>query len=169
MANRKGTRRGSGKQHDQSWSVLVIDDTVFGPAPAIQADLLEGADWTAGTGFERATLLRIRGWMTLTPAEPQAQTSAFVTISKVDENDPAAQGSPLDPVTYADEDVLWTYGTSSTALAISPDIVVPTINVDIKSMRRLTSADDIRVSWVTNVAATTWSCSGVLRCLVRRG
>jgi len=171
VAGRRASRRprGAPKRHDQMWTVLVIENQAFGPAPAVQLDLCDGADWAAGTGFERATLLRIRGWLVLNSSIDTAGSAAFMTISKVDENDPAAQGSPTDPVTYVDEDVLWTGGAGTTVLsAVAPDMRAERFDVDVKAMRRMTLADDIRISFETT-GADLWLVNGVLRCLVRRG
>ena len=148
---------------------MLLAGQTFDDDPTVQFNLVEPSDWTAVGSAERATILRVRGWLTFQPPLGVPST-AFAIISLMDEDIGVGGSSPVDVATYGDEDILWTYGTSVAVTAAATDLVMATEKVDIKAMRKITSGMDLRISFETNgPAAAGWTVNGVLRTLVRRG
>jgi len=162
---RRVARRGP---KDQLWTILVIDGLVVDDSPAVSRDIVEGADWAVGGGFEHGTILRVRGWLTLQPPAAVPSTM-FMTIGPQDQVLTAGNANPTLEATYLDEDILWTYGVS-VAATVANDLYIPPIIVDIKAMRKITTGVDLRLTMVTNgPVGAGWTINGVLRALVRRG
>jgi len=169
VAKRRAFRSTSRGPKDQVWATVILVNQVVDDDPTIQFNLVQPTDWTAVGSAERATVLRVRGWLAFSPPLGVPSTM-FSIISLMDEDIGVGGSSPVDAATYGDEDILWTYGQSVAVTAAATDIVIPTINVDIKSMRKITSGMDLRISLESaGPAAAGWTINGVLRSLVRRG
>ena len=152
------------------WTVVQAEAQVQ-TNTTVEAVIVAPTDWSgvAGLGLERATLLRVRGWLSAAPAVEDVSTGGiFFVIYVVDED--AALVNPLDVSTYVNEDVLWTGGAQFAgqgALAIETR---PSVEweVDIKAMRKLTSGQEVRLAaQVITGLNVRWS--GTLRGLVRKG
>jgi len=146
----------------------------------MEASLLEGsvldmvflvipADWVATTGFDRATLLGMRGWYTFTPAAvgTAAESTAFYSaIYMCDEGVPANSMDPSVATEYADFDVLYSDGVAVNATAIGPQ---SSHQLQVKVKRKLTSASQIRWSGflATDTATPRVNANGVIRCLLQ--
>jgi len=170
-----GRRRGSSRAvrrsgpKDQTWTTVLLDNTVVDDNPTVGADLVIPADWGAGAGLERATVLRVRGWLTFQPPVALPST-CFMAIETQDQGLGAAAVDPTLPAFYADEDVVWTRGVSVAVTAAANDLYVPTLDVDVKAMRKITSGMVLRLSMRTNgPVGAQWTVNGVLRTLVRIG
>jgi len=163
--SRRAVKRGP---KDQLWTILVIDGLTVDDITVKQEIIVEAADWAVGGGFEHATVLRTRGWLTFQPPTSTPSTM-FCTISVQDSDIGAGSSNPTDPTVYLDEDIIWTYGTS-VAATVANDLLIPPVIVDVKAMRRITSGQELRLTMVSGgPALAAWSVNGVLRSLVRRG
>ena len=170
MAGRKrftrAVRRGP---KNQVWAALVLSNIVVDDNPVITANLVEDGDWTTVGGLERATILRVRGWLTASP--PVALPSTlFLAIAPQDTQAGVAGLDPTAAATYGLEDIVWTDGVSVAVTAAANDLVSPKLIVDIKSMRKISSGIQLRIAMKTNgPVGAGWTVSGVFRTLVRLG
>jgi len=170
MAGRTRVVRGKARgPKDQVWTALLLNGVAVDDNPAISRDIVTAADWAVGGGFERGTILRVRGWLICQP--PIAVPSTlFMTVGLQDKDLVVGFAQPVVAATYIDEDIMWSAGQSVAVTAAANDLWVPPLIVDIKTMRKITAADDLRLTMqTTGPAAANWSVSGVLRALVRRG
>jgi len=172
MGRRRTTRAVARRgPKNQVWAVSVFEQTNVPVATtALLAVLVAGSDWnSSNSSAERATLLRIRGWMSMrqeTAAGVGTAGAIFLGIFVLDEDGTTPDMSTAS--TYADEDILWTGGVQlpslgdATARSFTMDWIV-----DVKSMRRITNGQGIRLA-VTNPTGSTCDFSGVFRSLVRK-
>jgi len=160
--------RSSGPKN-QVWAALALVGIVVDDTPVVSANIVQSLDWVARGGFERATLLRIRGWLSFTP--PVAVPSTiFWCVGRVDNGVGVAALDPTLVATYVNEDILATGGQAVAVTAAANDLIVPNVDVDIKAMRKISVADEIRLAMrTTGPAAAGWTVNGVLRALVRIG
>ncbi len=168
MAHRRTRSRSSGLKNNM-WSVVLLEDVLI-PTAAVEAVIVEPDEWQAATtGFEHATLLRIRGWLSISRITTVASLHTIaMVIYKVDQDSAAVSG--LVGLTYTEEDVLWSGGCnfSTISTTVGPEGLVPVqFDVDVKAMRRIDSGTDIRLSVVSNVNNAS-RISGVLRALIRK-
>ena len=164
--NRGQTRRAVKRAQNQVWITTVFDGILVDDAPVIQADVVSGGDWNPTTGIKTATLMRLRGWLVFLP--PAAVPSTlFGTVSVQDEDLGVGGSDPTDPLSYRDEDIFWTFGRG-VAATVANDLYIPPLDVDVKSMRKINSGQDVRLTFVTNgPAAAAWTVNGIVRALVR--
>ena len=166
---RGATRSRSSGVKNQVWTALLLSGQTFDDAPVIEFPIVEETDWKARGGFEHATLLRIRGWLTFQPPAIVPST-ALMCIGVVDNGVGATSLNPNDVATYTREDILWTSGISMANSGVANDVMNNPIEVDVKAMRRITNAQEVRISFVSGgPVAATWTVNGVLRALVRMG
>ena len=135
-----------------------------------EAVIVDSAEWQgAGTSFQRATLLRIRGWLSVChDAQDASAGSFFAAIYVVDAG--VLPISPLNAALYTDEDVIWTGGwQSATFGAGAVETRIPHVfDVDVKSMRKIETSREVRLTIVSTVGLDgRFSC--LLRGLVRKG
>ena len=169
-----GRRRGVSRSatrgpKDQSWTTVLADDVVVADAASQAFNILQDSDWKTGSGAERATVLRVRGWLSVYNKTAEAARPAgswFGYIHLIDED--ALSPSAATSITYQDEDILWTGGGSFPAVPATANSVISQLIVDVKSMRKVRSGQDLRLI-LTNSTGGTMQTSMVLRCLVRRG
>ena len=154
-------RRGTKKQ-DVKWAqpALILDQVVAN-ATTLSVSLLLDADWDALLSFERVTLLRIRGWISIAGVASSTTGGAFWAIYKT--GIATAAPNPTLGASYSDNDTLLTGG----AQAGTSTTTVSNINhelIDVKTKRILTPNDSI--VWVIRATGTsTQRVSGFLRCL----
>jgi len=168
MARRRAAGRRSSGPKNNLWVALVVEQDPVSTTP-IESNLVQKSDWAIGASFERATILRVRGWISCSVDGTIAtDVTLFGMIYLVDE-DAGVQDASI-PATYADEDILWTGGhyfgpgdTASIERAPSFDW-----DVDIKSMRKMNTGSQLRLSFVSDVAITVVT-SFTLRTLLRLG
>ena len=151
------------------WSVVLLDEVVVGTA-AVEGDIVNAAELQgAGTGFQRYTLLRIRGWLSVSkPVASVVAQNLFMIIYTTDAN--AGTVDALNATTYAVEDILWTGGVGYPANGVGAvEAQPPTqIHVDVKAMRKIDTSRDVRFAFEGS-AVGTMTVSGLLRGLVRKG
>jgi len=163
----RGTRSSSLK--NQVWTSVLLDTTVD-DTPVVAADIVQRTDWEVTGSAEKATLMRVRGWLSFAvqgKTDPLTQ-ALFMGIVVINED--AFPANPDTVTFYTSEDVLWTYGIQfagglSTATETPTSYQVP---VDVKSMRRIGNNQDVRLVMLGTTARVIL-VAGVLRALVRRG
>jgi len=168
VARRRGRSVSRGPKNN-IWTVVLLDNQAISTS-VVEANIVEPDDWQPSTsGFERATLLRVRGWLAFTGNQPSLVVSSmFAAIYVTDADD--SVNSPAAVATYTKEDVLWTWGVQVPAIESGGIEAVPMtyVAVDIKAMRKIDSARELRLTLVGSVAFTG-TVSGVLRALIRKG
>ena len=166
---RRGRRSFSKGPKNNVWSVVILEDVLVDDTPTIEASIAVPGEWQpAASGFEHATLLRIRGWLTATAVQGlTAVQSLFAVIYVVDSDAPST--NPLSANTYSEEDVLWTYGWSWTdgGAGSVEKVTVPAIHVDVKAMRKIDSSREVRLALRCSSTVVV-SVAGVIRALIRK-
>jgi len=168
MARRRGRSVSRGPKNN-IWTVVILD-VVSITTSVTEANIVEPDDWQPSTsGFERATLLRIRGWLCAASIPTDVNAASLMAMIYVCDADDSVN-SPSAVASYTKEDVLWSYGWSwpgaNAASVEKPSST--TVMVDVKAMRKISSAQEVRLS-VVGSDATTATVSGVLRALIRKG
>ena len=162
MARRTRGVRASRGPKNNIWSVVLLENVTVSTG-VVEANVLESAEWQgAMTSFQHATILRVRGWLSVASLAATSATNTFTAaIYVVDEDDAAL--APNNALLYTDEDVLWTAGFTATG----PGNKGQNFDVDIKAMRRINSGQEMRLTMVA--AANGFLVGGAIRALVRRG
>ncbi len=173
MANRasrgRGHSRGSRTRDANVWTTLLVEDNTLAPGAAVSFDIVADTDWKPSSGTSRATLMRVRGWLSIInkfSSGSFAGGPVFNYIGVFDEDVSSPNGSLAS--TYTDEDILWTDGhhypfTDSGASVDSYQKVI-----DVKAMRKIKNGQEIRIV-ISNTLSVTLAFSLVLRGLLRRG
>ncbi len=169
MAKRARVRRSSGGPKNFVWSTVLMDENGIAAGITQSFPLVLDEDWSGAGGQERATILRIRGWLsvhnkTTTGIRPEGAWFAYITVQ---DEDAAAAAADL-PSTYVDEDILWTGGGVFTATDTNATGHVTDLLVDVKAMRKIRIGQVCRLV-ITNVSGGDLENSGVLRALLNKG
>jgi len=102
-----GRRRSNGSRN-LIWSNVLAQNVLIAAGSTDESIICISTDWSAAVGFERATIIGIRGWLAV-QRESAGNGSVWCAILK----QAIAETTP-DPkiiATYNDEDILWTWGT----------------------------------------------------------
>ena len=169
MARRRFRRAGSSGLKNNVWSVVILADVPVDDTPTVEASIVVPDEWQpALSGFEHATLLRVRGWLTATaPQGVTAIQTLYAMIYVVDVDD--TPNNPSVATSYTEEDVLWTHGWAwgaGGAGSVEKE-TTPGVVVDVKAMRRIDSSKEVRLALRCNSTVVV-SVSGVLRALIRK-
>ncbi len=172
MPNRSRRRfgnRGSKQRGQNVWTTVLTAQASLASGASVSFDIVADVDWTAIGGTERATLMRIRGYLNVihkltTGSFADAPVLAYIGMFDEDEASPAATAV----TTYTDEDILWT-GGHLFAFA-DTGTVGPTWRqeFDVKAQRKIKSGQECRLV-VTNAASIAISLNLVIRGLLRKG
>ena len=150
------------------WIATVIDETNITNA-STDIVLVGSTDWAIGGGFEKATVLRVRGWLGGLVSSLNAVTGAIAAAIYVVDEDEAASDA-TSPVFYSDEDVVWTngqaWGAGNAASVERPWAF--SFDVDVKAMRRVSNGQELRLTMRAFNAGQTTLLSGVVRTLLRK-
>ena len=172
MAARR--RTSTKRRRNQTWVSTIVEAASFDDSPVIEATILSGANWSLEQGLDRATLISIRGWLSVSYLSTQVVANrAFYMLYMTDVDTPilaAGTNGPADALAYI-EDVIWTGGWQVPIGNASAVEQLQSINyeLDIGSMRRMTSDQVIRIAFAAGTAGSTFIASGLFRCLVRKG
>ncbi len=155
-------RRSSGGAKARYLWTTALFTRVLIPTTASDSLIVQPVDWERGSSsFERATLVRVRGWYQTLP-EATTKAAWFGNVALYDEDE--ASSLPDVVGTYDSEDVLYTTGgCQNGTVAEAPGA---RIDVDIKVSRKLTSAMELRFVRTADVA-NIFSITGVLRACIR--
>jgi len=168
VAGRRTRSRARGPKN-QLWASLLFDEQAVA-ATAIEGAIVAAADWAVNTGTERGTILRTHGWVCVSrdPTDT-GNTPFFMMIYLTDKDTGVVDPSAI--ATYSEEDILWVGGTqyaSGNAGAVEGARQAITMNIDVKSMRRITQGQELRFCIIAG-DATGGVLSAVFRSLVRIG
>jgi len=170
MTRRRFTRnRVSARKGNLVWITNVIEASILEIAGLDIGDLVVPSDWE-GQGFDRCTLMGIRGW--LGAAQAAAATAAdacglYLAIYVTDQQSGAmAPGIATDYTTY---DVLWTAGSAASPTGATAQPAQYGQQVEVKARRRLTSAQEVRMvaGLTTDTATPRYKINGVIRALLK--
>ncbi len=166
---RSRIRRGASNRGPKNnvWSTVLIDENGTAAGITQTFPLVLDEDWSGASGQERATILRIRGWLsfsnkTTTGVRPEGVFFAYITVQ--DEDAPAAAANL--PSSYTDEDIMWTGGGLFTVTDTNATGHVTDLLIDVKAMRKIRIGQVCRLVLTPSVDVET---SGVLRALLRKG
>jgi len=170
MSRRSPIRRASQRARDLIWVSVGVQASLLETTLDI-AQLVVSADWAVSAGFDRATLLGIRGWLSIAQYVTGTGTDVpgiWLAVYKCGEDSPANSMSPFDAQDYVDFDVLWCGGQSG-GVSTTGANTYRSMEVNIKSRRKITSGDQIRLAAtvVTDTGSPRFGVSGMLRCLLQ--
>jgi hypothetical protein len=171
MARRARRMRSIKQQGDLIWITSVIAAVLLENTATVLSQIVIPSDWSANTGFDRCTLMRIRGWLSVvqsgaaTAATPTAFYMAMLTKGINDADVP----NPADAQIYSDYDTIWNDGMGLTAAVSSTQLSQRGSQLDIKSKRRLTSGTDLSLVGflVPDAATPRVEITGVVRALIK--
>jgi len=176
MAFRRGAaprRRFARKPKDLVWVTTLTENTI--PESTLtEVQLVSAGTWEANANnFERATLLRIVGYISI--AQSAASTSGeptglYLAIAKQG----LGETANFDPGTAGDydvTDVMWCYGVAASATAQrQASTWSNTLPVDIRVKRKLDSSEKISLFMImgSDAATPAWNYQLCLRALINR-
>jgi len=173
--NSRSVRRFSRGGKDYIWCTTRVDQVVLDDELVSISTLLSPSDWEASTtGFDRGTLVSIRGWLSTQQGAAGTTNDATLMAMYVVKNSSAAAStfSPLLASSYDNSDVLWSSGLMVTGTPIRDNsrMAISTQQIDIKSKRKVSSGDVIQLVSAMDIdtASPTMFVGGFLRCLVQR-
>ena len=171
VARRRGRRSFSRKKGDLIWITTVVAASILETTVVDYGLLVIPSDWGSQTGFDRATLMGIRGWLAYSQqaAAKAGDASGFYTAIYV--TDASVAVNNMDPSTateYQDFDTIWTDGLSLTTTTGTAGPMLGR-QLDIKAKRKLTSASSVRISGFvdTDTATPRVNVNGVIRSLLK--
>jgi len=172
MARRRfSTNRVARKTGNLVWITTIIEASILEIAGFDIGDLVIPTDWGGDSGFDRCTLMGIRGWLGHVQQATGTATdvSALYLAIYVAGDSNAGAMAPGVATDYTAYDVLWTGGGITTATASSAQGNVIGEQLEVKARRRLTSAQQVRISagLSSDTGTPRWKINGVLRCLVK--
>ena len=149
-------------------TVLNSDSTILPGATKTGTDIVSDSDWTTVGGQERATILRIRGWFSVTTVPVGALTDSgpiFAYVGMYDADELFISAAVAG--TYSDEDIMATWGHVFPYYTIGDPGKSWTERVDIKAMRKIRTGQDLRFV-MTNLSSVDVDVSLLLRALIKR-
>ena len=168
MSRIRRSRTGTRGPKNNIWANALMNETAVGTA-VVSVPLVDATDWVRATGLERATLLSVRGWLSVSATPTIVTLVTWFAVIYVADKDASAV-SPIAVATYGEEDILWSGGLNwplggAGAVERGPAAMMP---INIKAMRRITSGQEIRLDMDSTVASIV-TVSGVIRSLLRLG
>ena len=171
MSRRRGFSRAASSRGPKNnvWTTILAEDVDIGAGGLSGFNIVQDSDWTASAGSERATILRVRGWLTVhnkTSTGIRGDGAFFLGIFLLDSD--AATPNPSVASTYVDEDTLWTGGGMFTITDTNATGHVTDLLPDVKAMRKMRKGQELRIA-VASPGLTNLRVSFVLRALLRKG
>jgi len=172
-ARRRSFVRRSGKyKGDLVWVTTIISASLLENTPTDIGLLVIPADWTSsGGGFDRATLMAMRGWIGWSQQAAATAGDASGAYWAIYVTDQAVAANSMDPSTateYSDFDVLFSDGISLTQTTGTAGPQVSR-QLEMRSRRKLTSASSVRIAATvdSDTAAPRVNFNGVIRSLLK--
>jgi len=161
MRGRRASRP-RGPKPKYLWTTALLDQ--FATATTVtNVEILQASDWErSSASFERATLVRVRGWMAFRVTS-LAANSLFMYVGLYDEDEASSLADVV--ATYDSEDILWTGGIVTAATGLSEDNT-KIMKVDVKVARKITSAMHLRMVFTAS-NSNNIVVSGVLRACIK--
>ena len=175
MAFRRTTRRFTRRKRDLVWTTAIASGQVTDGSTTTLAVASSG-EWEASAlNFERATLLRVRGYVAFTQDVVAAtvDTSSMWAFHVGPLTFSPGDFSPFVSSDYDATDVLWTYGVMSSrgSAGAARATTASTKEIDIKAKRRMKSSEQLlfSIGLATDPAgAPTIEYQLLVRCLFDR-
>jgi hypothetical protein len=167
---RRALRRAVRRHRDLIWVTTLIQASILESTPVDIADIVLPADWSAGnTGFDRATLLGIRGWYNILQSTVGTSADATAAFMAFYMTDALVVANPFDPsvaAQYNAVDILWTDGLAIGATAMPAQA---STQVNIKAKRKITSQSNVRVALTldSDTASPRVNVAGCIRALLQ--
>ena len=166
---RNRTRRGSSARRNYVWTSVILESVTVTTGVPVKAVIVTPDEWQASTtGFKRATLVCIRGWLSVNPLLSTTDFGVCFMAIVVQEEGASLVG-PDNVLAYNEGNVLWTagcaFGANGAALEQAQSVA---FDVDVKAKRRIDSGEVVQLVFVGSIANTA-QISGVLRGLVQLG
>ena len=175
MANRRSRGRAFSKPtgpKNNIWTVVLSNQGLVTTGAQTAHVIVSTTDWQRGVigGSERATILRVRGYVSFAPkiATGTIAGGSIVGYVTVVDEDISLDSSPSVASTYIDEDILWTRGTAICFQDAGEAVPAVSWDMDIKSMRKIRIGQELRFVW-SNATAGSVEVTLVLRALLRVG
>jgi len=154
----KRTFRRSVRRHkDLVWITTIIDASVLEVTPTDIGQIVLSGDWSGGNvGFDRCTLMGIRGWLSATQsavATAGETTGMYGALYVTDGQVPANAMDASVATEYAIFDTIWTFGCGMTSVS-NVSTSQNNWSLDVKAKRKLTTAQDVRLAVVVGGADT---------------
>jgi hypothetical protein len=164
-------RRAAKRKGDLIWITTVVSASMLEATALDYGLLVIPTDWGSQVGFDRCTLMGIRGWVSYSQqaAATAAEATGFYTAVYV--TDASVTVNSMDPSTateYQDFDTLWTDGMSLTQTTGTAGPFLSR-QIDIKTRRKLTSASSVRAAGFvdSDTATPRVNINGVFRSLLK--
>lgn len=168
---RTSSRRSVRRKGNLTWITVVVKASILENTATQIAQLVIPSDWSIATGFDRATLLAVRGWLTVTQqgAGTAAEASAAYWAVACQDVSSADVMNPSVASDYDDYDVIFCGGLGLTAAASTVSLMPPAEQVHFKAKRRLTSQEEVSLFAFVDIDTATprANFNGVLRALIR--
>jgi len=148
MARKRNGSRASKQRGNLLWTAVLGTASDITAATSTFAIVADG-DWQRGSGQSSATLLAIRGYMTIySIGVLESDVKAYIQL--VDED--AASEAPVSVGTYVSEDILWTGGfAKGDSSATGSNFHHEVFNV--KAKRRMKNGQEVRLVIRASVAS----------------
>jgi len=172
MARRRArVFRSARRKGDLVWITTVIAASLLEATPTDYGLLVIPSDWGNQQGFDRCTLMGIRGWLhwSQQAAATAADASGFYTAIYVTDQSVAVNSMDASTATeYQDFDTIWTGGMALN-LTTGTSSPMSTVFLDVKSKRKLTSASSVRLAGTVDADTATprVNINGVVRTLLK--
>jgi len=163
------------KPRDYVWTTAIFSGAMAENTQTFS--FLSSGEWEASSlNFERATLLRIRGYLAVNQSGASSvgtQSSIMMAIHVGPLTFSAGDFSPFVSSDYDATDVLWTYGymTSASTQRVDSQATCSHIPIDVKAKRRMKSSEQLLFTCgmaPDPTASPTVNFQGLLRALVNR-
>ncbi len=154
-------RRASGsKAKSLVWTTVITAEEDVSNATQ-NLDIVQGVDWSVVAGKETATLLTIRGNVSMARRlTNHGAVFMYIAVFDKDETSP----SPVDPAVYVEEDILWT-GCWEYSSTMADTFNLP---IHVKAKRRISNGQEVRFVFVENSVTNSVFFSCILRALVNK-
>jgi len=172
MARRRFGHRGARTLKNNVWTSVVGNEILVSSLGASELDIVTEADWAGGSPGQRATLLTIRGWLSIcgqVDTATKVTGSVFWYIGLMDQDIAVGKGAQTAD-TYVDEDILTTGGHQFEAIPGTGTGSRNTFDVEInvKTKRTFNANTDVRFV-LANRTGDGIEYTAVLRALLRKG
>ncbi len=155
-ARRAAGRSFSSGKTEKLWTSLISNSGLISTSP-IGFDIVEPVDWErSSVAQEHATLLRIRGQLSLIVKVTDSQYNAMIYVV----NQSRGTSDPSSAQVLVDEDILWTYCVQG---GNAPSTVIESMVIDVRAKRKITSSTDVRMVEISDTV------NGFLSTYVLRG
>jgi len=171
VAARARFRRSVKRNRDLIWVTTIVQAAVAETGGGLDiGDLVLPGDWSTTVGFDRATLMGVRGALGLSQTATGTATDApgmYLAMYVTDQLTPANQMDPFNAADYSGFDTLYTDVIAGVGTLTG--VAFRGMQINIKARRKLTSAQEVRLaaSVPTDTATPRFNALGIFRCLLK--